>query len=64
MVKISFWSKDTGNLMSHSKGLTSEQIMALKELKEGDRLILWHNQVKLETDSSYTLRKHEPKNRD
>lgn len=61
MVKISFWSKESGNLMSHSGGLTNEQIQALKELKEGDRLILWHNKREKESDSSYTLKKFTPK---
>lgn len=61
MIKIAFWLKDTGNMLSHSKGLTPNDIQALKELKEGDRLILWHNQVRNDTDSSYTLRKFEPK---
>ncbi len=56
MLKIAFWSKDTGNLLSHSKGLTAEHIQALKELKEGDRLILWLNKREKDSDSSYTLK--------
>lgn len=61
MIKIGFWSKETGNMLSHRKGLTMEQIMALKELKEGDRLVLWRNERKNDTDTSYTLKKFEPR---
>lgn len=56
MLKISFWSKETGNLMNHSTGLTSEQVLELKELKEGDRLILWHNKIDSPKMANYTLK--------
>ena len=61
MVKIAFWSKETGNLMSHTKGLTMEQVQELKSLKEGDRLILWHNTREKDSDSSYTMKVYIPK---
>jgi len=61
MLKIHFWSKESGNLMSHSKGLTPEHTLNLKELKEGDRLILWFNKREKGTDSSYTLKIYKPK---
>jgi hypothetical protein len=61
MLRISFWSKDTGNLLSHKTGLTQEQIMALKELKEGDRLVIWLQQRDTERHPSYTMKKFQPK---
>ncbi len=57
MLKINFWSKESGNLLSHGKGLTPEQIQYLRQLKEGDRLILWFNGAKERpTDASYNLK--------
>ncbi len=61
MLNINFWMKDSGNCLSHSKGLNSEQIETLHTLKEGDRLILWKNPKQKETDSSYTLKVYKPK---
>lgn len=58
---INFWTKDTGNSLSHSKGLTQEQVNALQQLKVGDRLILWKNDVKEEHDSNLTLKLFLPK---
>jgi hypothetical protein len=40
---VAFWAKETGNLMSHGKGLTAEQVAFFQSLKEGDRLIIWSN---------------------
>lgn len=62
MVSINFWIKDSGNYCSHSNGLNEEQVKALQELKEGDRLIIYKNTKKKETDSSLTLKvfKREP----
>jgi hypothetical protein len=60
MLRINFWAKDTGNLMNHSSGLTQEQVLALRELKEGDRIILWHNTVKEARDASYTMKMYKP----
>lgn len=61
MIKINFWSKDTGNLMSAQTGLTAEEIQGIKELKEGDRIILWLNKRETERQPSYTLKKYFPK---
>lgn len=54
MLTIGFWVKETGNLMSHGEGLLQHQIDALKELKPGDRLILWKNEVG--STSNYTFK--------
>lgn len=40
-LSIPFWRKDSGSIMTHQQGLTQDQLDALKELKVGDRLILW-----------------------
>ena len=59
MLTISLWIKDSGNIMSHSGGLNEEQVIALHELKVGDRLICW-KQVKDDTHSSdYCLKKYQ-----
>ena len=41
--RIGLWQKPTGNLLSHGKGLTEEEIKFLQSLKVGDRLIIWDN---------------------
>ena len=65
MLKIGFWSKETGNLMAHKSGLTPEQLVYLRQLKEGDRLILWFNSDKRSSSSpSYTLKKYQPKHKE
>ena len=43
---VSFWKKDTGNLLSHGQGLSAEQIAFIQKLQVGDRLILWANNAK------------------
>jgi hypothetical protein len=40
-MNLQFWKKETGNLMTHGKGLTKEQLTELQNLKEGDRLIMY-----------------------
>ena len=55
-LKMHFWKKDTGNMMSHTKGLTKEQVEMFKELKEGDRLILHKNDKLGETSPDVTLK--------
>jgi hypothetical protein len=55
-LKLAFWRKESGNLMSHGKGLTQEDIDALQSLKPGDRLILWFNSPKDESKPTYTLK--------
>lgn len=42
-IKIGFWKKESGNLMSIGKGLSQAEIDFLRSLKPGDRLILWDN---------------------
>ena len=61
MLKIGFWSKETGNLMSHSSGLTMEQVTYLRQLKQGDRLILWLNTNEDSKASNYSLKVYKPK---
>lgn len=60
MLKIPFWSKETGNLMSHKTGLTPEQIEYLKQLKVGDRLIMWFNKIDSPSRASYNLKVYHP----
>jgi len=44
MISLGFWkSKYTKDFLSHSKGLTEEQVKQLQELKAGDRLIVYVN---------------------
>jgi hypothetical protein len=49
---IGLWKNESGNIISHSKGLNKEQIELLQSLKEGDRLIIWTN--------TYKTKDHEP----
>lgn len=45
-VGIGLWKNDRGNMLSHSKGLTQEQVNFLQSLKAGDRMIIWPNSFK------------------
>lgn len=56
-LNISLWQKDSGNALSHSHGLDRAQIEALKELKEGDRIILFKNTREGETQPTFNLKK-------
>ncbi len=57
-MSIGFWKKESGNSLTHGKGLTVEHIEFLKTLKEGDRLIIWDNKPKEgETKPHFTLKK-------
>jgi hypothetical protein len=64
MLKIGFWSKESGNLLSHSTGLTAEQVTFLKQLKPGDRLILWLNTNEDSRTANYTLKVFKSKKED
>jgi hypothetical protein len=55
-LKIQVWAKDTGNLLSHTKGLTEDQIKALQNLKVGDRLIVYKNNKMSETSPDFTIK--------
>jgi hypothetical protein len=58
---IGFWLKETGNYLSHGKGLDQSQIDLLLSLKVGDRLILWkRNKAAKETTPELTLRIFKP----
>lgn len=62
MLKVYFWEKESGNLMSHGKGLRAEDVAALQQLKEGDRLILWNNGKSPDgMQSNFTLKVFQPK---
>lgn len=51
--------------MSHGKGLTQDQVDALKELKVGDRLIIWKNDRKTdESHSDYALKVFEKREKE
>ena len=56
-MKIMFWkNKQSGNYFSHKNGLTEELIKELKQLKVGDRLVLWLNEKDTETYPDLTLK--------
>jgi len=57
MLSISFWKKDSGNMLTHAHGLTHEQIQELHEINIGDRLVLWQQSKDTETKPNYTLKK-------
>lgn len=41
---VGFWKKESGNALTHSKGLTEEQAEhLLKVIKPGTRFMLWDN---------------------
>ncbi len=61
VLSIGLWTKNTGNLMSHSAGLSHEELQYIKNLKVGDRLIVWLNQKKTDASPSHTLRVYQPK---
>jgi hypothetical protein len=45
MEKIGFWKTSKG-FISHKQGLSEEQVTILKNLKAGDRLVLFTNDVR------------------
>jgi len=59
--RIGLWQKPTGNLLSHGKGLSEEEIKFLQSLKVGDRLIIWDNTKRNENTSypTHNLTKYE-----
>ena len=58
---VSFWGNEFNkHLKSHNKGLTKEQIEELKNLKEGDRLILFKNDREGENQPEYNLKVSRP----
>lgn len=62
LLRAAFWSKDTGNIMSHQQGLTPEQIQEIKQLEVGDRLIMWLTTEKKNSSSpGYILKVYRPK---
>lgn len=54
---IKFWTKGSGNLTSHSGGLSQGQVDFLKGLTVGDRLVMYK-----ENDGSYTLKRFKREN--
>ena len=47
MISLGFWkSSYTKDFLSHSKGLTEEQVEQLQKLKPGDRFIIFVNSDK------------------
>lgn len=54
---VRFWVKDSGNLTSHSKGLTPGQVEFFKSLVVDDRLVMYK-----ERDGSYTLKRFKREN--
>lgn len=61
MIKIAFWKKDSGNLMTHGQGLTEEQVEMLHRTKVGDRLIAFVNKKTSDKAPDYNVTISEPK---
>ena len=55
---LHFWQKESMNFLTSNKGLTKEHIEMLHSLKEGDRLILYKNTKRKDTDAELTLNKY------
>lgn len=58
-INLAFWQKESGNMLSHGKGLSKEQVEELQKLREGDRLILFKNEKKADNTPEYTLQRYE-----
>lgn len=56
LLNILFWAKQTGNFMTHRQGLTEIHVEELQKLEPGDRLILFKNDRKRETDAYFSLK--------
>jgi hypothetical protein len=57
MLSIGFWANKTNkHFNSAAKGLTKDQVEALKDLKEGDRLVLFVNEREGETQPKFNLK--------
>jgi hypothetical protein len=61
MLKIKFWRKESNNLLSHSEGLSEEQIKELQLLKVGDRLIIWDEGEQEGSFATHTLKVYKKK---
>lgn len=62
MLRIGFWINERGTMISHSTGLTLEQVEELKKLKVGDRLVVWNNTDREKSTSpSHSLKVFIPK---
>jgi hypothetical protein len=60
MIKIPFWTKDSGNMMNNSTGLSDEQVAFFQSLKPGDRFIMMKNTKKFsERTPEFVLMKYE-----
>lgn len=55
-LNVPLWQKESGNALTHSQGLTAEQVEAIKLLKAGDRLILFLNKKAGETQPTFNLK--------
>lgn len=42
-MRIDFWLTRTGAYLSHSKGLTVEEVQQLRQLSPGDQLVIYTN---------------------
>lgn len=60
-MSIGFWEKESGHMFSYGKGLSEEQIAELRQLKVGDRLVLFKNIQQKENSPHYSLKKSVPK---
>lgn len=56
---VSFWKKSSGNLFSAKSGLTTAQVEFLRQLKPGDRLVIWVNEEEDAPDFTLRLYKQE-----
>lgn len=41
MKTVGFWKTKFGKFFNHSNGLTAEEVAFFKQLKEGDRIVLY-----------------------
>lgn len=43
---LGLWKTEKGNYISHNKGLTEEQVTYFQNLKVGDRLVVFVNDIR------------------
>ncbi len=56
---IGFWAskRGTGDLLSHTAGLTEETLAAVKSLELGDRLIMYKQEKQSKKSPDYVLKR-------
>jgi hypothetical protein len=65
MLIVNFWkNKQSGNYFSHKQGLTSEMAEELRNVKEGDRLVIWVQDKKTDNHPELSLKVYKNNNRE